>query len=289
MADTFTFGTADGRFLCVDSNGDVSAKPILSFHGSPGSRLMTYGSTEQAASMGVHLLSYDRPGYGQSTSQPDRTVVSCVNDVVRIVDGLEIGRFAVLGVSGGGPHALATAALLPDRVTAVATLCGLGPLAEPTLNPWIGMPPAREAELRVFHNDPAQFRSNLAKMRERYLNLTDEQIVAQHASAPVAANLPLDFFRGVIARVKLGLAPGIEGMWEDHCAHCSPWGCDLESIAAPTQVWHGVADENVPYQHAVWLAEIIPSAELHLVEGESHLSLIANHWADSLRWLATFS
>jgi pimeloyl-ACP methyl ester carboxylesterase len=289
MTDTFNFDTADGRNLCFDSNGDASAKPILTFHGSPGSRLMTYGSTDQAASIGVRLLSYDRPGYGQSTSRADRTVVDCVDDVLRIVDGLEIDRFAVLGISGGGPHALATAALLPDRISAVATLCGLGPMAERGFDPWAGMTPAREAELRVFYDDPALFRSNLVKMRTRYLGLTDEEVVAQHASATIAANLPLDYFRGVIARIKVGLAPGVEGMWEDHCAHCSPWGCDLKAIEAPTQIWHGTADGSIPFQHAVWLAENTPSAKLQLVEGESHLSLVVSHWADALHWLATFS
>lgn len=288
MVDTVCFSTADGRTLCVASNGEAPGKPILTFHGSPGSRLITYGSTEQVASTGVRLLSYDRPGYGQSTSRADRSVVHCVDDVLRIVDGLEIDRFAVLGASGGGPHALAAAALLPDRITAVATLCGLGPMAEPGFDPWAGMTPAREAELRVFYDDPALFRSNLVKMRTRYLGLTDEDVVAQHASATIAANLPLDYFRGVIARIKVGLAPGVEGMWEDHCAHCSPWGFNLKAIEAPTQIWHGTADGSIPFQHAVWLAGNIPSAELHLDEGESHLSLVANRWADALRWLAAF-
>jgi pimeloyl-ACP methyl ester carboxylesterase len=241
----------------------------------------------QSAGMSVRLLSYDRPGYGDSTSKPSRTVVDCVDDVVTIVDGLEVSRFAVLGVSGGGPHALAIAARLPDRVTAVATLCGLGPMVEPGFDPWAGMLPGREAELRVFFDDPAQFRLNLEKMRDRYLALTDEQIVAQHTSANLAASFPLDYLRGVIARVKLGLAPGIEGMWEDHVAHCSPWRVDVQSIDVPAQVWHGTADVNIPFQHAVWLAENITSSELHLVEGGSHLSLVAGHWADALRWLAT--
>lgn len=289
MTETFNFDAADGRNLCVDSNGDGSAKPILTFHGSPGSRLMTYGSADQAASMCVRLLSYDRPGYGHSASRAGRTVVDCVDDVLRIVDGLHIDRFAVLVVSGGGPHALATAALLPVRITAVATLCGLGPMAQRGFDAWAGMTPTREAELRVFYDDPAQFRSNLEAMRTRYLALADEDVVAQHASATIAANLPLDYFRGVIARIKVGRALGIEGMWEDHCAHCSPWGCDVKAIEAPTKMWHRTADVNIPFQHAVWLAENIPSAELQLVEGESHLSLVASCWADALLWLATFS
>lgn len=122
-----------------------------------------------------------------------------------------------------------------------------------------------------------------------FLGLTDEQIAKQHAKASVEANLSLDYFRGVIARIKLGLAPGFEGMWEDQCAYCSPWGFDLKSIAAPTQVWHGVADKSIPYQHAEWLAQNISLAELHLVEGESHVSLVANHWVEVQSWLATFS
>ena len=261
---------------------------MIYFHGSPGGRLMTTAPFEQVESSGVRLISYDRPSYGQSTGRPGRTVVDCVDDVTAIVDALEIGRFAVAGASGGGPHALAVAALLPDRVTAVATLCGLGPMAESEFDHWVGMLPSREAELRVFFDDPALFRSNLAKMREYYLGLTDEQVVAQHATASMAAELSLEYFRGVIARIKSGLASWFEGMWEDHCAHCSPWGFDLKSITAPAQVWHGLADRNIPYQHAEWLARNIPSAELHLAEEESHLSLVANHWADVQSWLATF-
>lgn len=289
MTDTFIIDTIDGRTLCVDSNGDALGRPILAFHGSPGSRVVTHGLAEQALALSVRLLSYDRPGYGQSTARADRTIADSVTDVARIADGLEIDRFAVLGSSGGGPFALAAAALLPDRVTAVVTMCGLGPMAEPGFDPWAGMTPARAAELRVFYDDPAQFGSYLAIMRERYLGLTDEQIVTQHASAPIAANLPLEYFRSVIAQIKLGLAPGVEGVLEDSRASFNPWGFDLESIGVPTQVWHGLADENVPYQHAVWLAEKIPSAELHLVEGEGHLSLSANHRVDALRWLATYS
>ena len=162
-------------------------------------------------------------------------------------------------------------------------------MAEPGFDPWAGMLPAREAELRVYYDDPALFRSNLVKMRARYLGLSDEQVVEQHAGASIAADFPLDYFRALIGRIKLGLAPGIEGMWEDQCAYCSPWGFDLKAIAAPTRVWHGMADQSIPFQHAVWLAGNITSAKLRLVEGESHLSLVANHTADALRWLATCS
>jgi len=250
---------------------------------------MTTAPFEQIEDGGVRLISYDRPSYGQSTGQAGRTVVDCVADVVAIAGALEIDQFAVAGASGGGPHALAAAALLPDRVTGVATLCGLGPMSEPAFDPWVGMLPWREAELRVFYDDPALFRSNLERMRDNFLDLTDEQIAKQHANASVEAKLSLDYFRGVIARIKLGLAPGFEGMWEDQCAYCSPWGFDLKSIAAPTQVWHGVADKSIPYQHAEWLAQNISLAELHLVEGESHVSLVANHWVEVQSWLATFS
>ncbi|NNN00356.1 MAG: alpha/beta hydrolase [Acidimicrobiaceae bacterium] len=138
---------------------------------------------EQIESSGVRLISYDRPNYGQSTGRPGRTVVDCVNDVVTIAGALEIGRFVVAGASGGGPNALAAAALLPDCVTAAATLCGLGPMAKTAFDPWFGMLPPREAELRVVYDDPAIFRSNLDKMRDNFLGLTDEQIAIQHANA----------------------------------------------------------------------------------------------------------
>ncbi|MEO8291337.1 MAG: alpha/beta fold hydrolase, partial [Gaiellaceae bacterium] len=118
---------SDGRILCVVEEGDPGGPAILCHHGTPGSRLLWRGLVEDAGTRGIRLLGYDRPGYGGSDPHPGRRAADAAGDVAAIADGLGIERLAVHGGSGGGPHALACAALLPDRVVAAASLAGVAP------------------------------------------------------------------------------------------------------------------------------------------------------------------
>src|SRR4051794_30899526 len=138
-ASTSSVVTPDGRSLCVDSAGDPAGRPVLVHHGTPSSRLMLASWVRDAEQRGIHLLSYDRPGYGGSAAQPGRNVADCTQDVRVIAAAFGIRRLAVWGISGGGPHALACAALLPDIVTAVATLCSPAPFGGDGLDYFTGM------------------------------------------------------------------------------------------------------------------------------------------------------
>ncbi|MCG6500466.1 alpha/beta fold hydrolase, partial [Kitasatospora sp. A2-31] len=118
---------ADGRALAVETVGDPRGRPVFLLHGTPGSRVGPHPRTSVLYRLGIRLVSFDRPGYGDSARLPGRRVSAAAADVRTIADELGIDRFAVLGRSGGGPHALACAALLPERVTRVALLVSLAP------------------------------------------------------------------------------------------------------------------------------------------------------------------
>ena len=137
--EELTIGTADGRSLTVYDAGDPDGRPILFHHGTPSSGVPFDQHVELAREQGVRLLSYDRAGYGDSTRNPDRAVTDVVRDVEAIADALVLERFATWGLSGGGPHALATAAGLPDRVVAVAAAASIAPPDRPELDLTEGM------------------------------------------------------------------------------------------------------------------------------------------------------
>src|SRR5260221_10564616 len=132
-------GTPDGRMLAVDEGGDASGVPVLVHYGTPGSRLLYEPHVRDAEERGIRLFSYDRPGYGGSSRDAGRTIASCAADVTAICDALGIDRFCVWGISGGGPHALATAALIPDRVAAAAALAPVAPFDAEGLDFYDGM------------------------------------------------------------------------------------------------------------------------------------------------------
>lgn len=129
----------DGRVLRVQDSGATEAPAVVFFHGTPGSRLLHESWLAAAASAGLRLLAYDRPGYGGSTSEPDRTVADAAADTAAVVDQLQVDRFAVWGASGGGPHALVCAALLPDRVVAAAAAPAAAPYDAAGLDWFAGM------------------------------------------------------------------------------------------------------------------------------------------------------
>src|SRR5579863_691508 len=131
--------TPDGRTLAVVEGGDPGGVPMLVHYGTPGSKLLYEPHVRDAEERGLRLFSYDRPGYGGSTRHPGRTIASCAADVTAICDALAVDRFCVWGISGGGPHALATAALLPDRVAAAAALAPVAPYDAEGLDFYDGM------------------------------------------------------------------------------------------------------------------------------------------------------
>jgi pimeloyl-ACP methyl ester carboxylesterase len=225
------------------------------------------------------LIGYDRPGYGHSSPRPGHTVADGAEDVGAIASELGVDRLGVWGFSGGGPYALACAALLPDLVAAAATVGSPAPYGAPGLDYFSGMGEENIEDIKLTLDDPAAARKKARTDWEEMMQVTPEQIVDALKSllSPVdAAVLTGEFARTMVSAMKDGLAPGEQGWWDDSVASISPWGFELESIKAPVKIWHGRHDRFVPFQHGEWLAEHVPGAESGLSETEGHLSLLAD-------------
>jgi pimeloyl-ACP methyl ester carboxylesterase len=282
-----TVQTPDGLTLAVVEAGDPGGRAVLVHNGTPNSRLLYAPSVALAERQGIRLLSYDRPGYGGSTARPGRSVADCADDVRAIAAALDIDELAVWGISGGGPHALACAALLPGLVVAVASLASIAPYGPPDLDFFDGMGELNVEDIRLQLADPVAARAKCEADREEYLAADAETIAGLMRSLlgpEDAAALTGELADYLFACVVSGLAPGAEGWWEDGVAFLEPWGFELESIRTPVLLHHGRDDRFVPFGHGEWLARQIPGVETVLTD-DGHLTLIANHLESIHEWL----
>jgi pimeloyl-ACP methyl ester carboxylesterase len=252
----------DGRTLRVHDAGPTgtAALTLLWHHGSPQTGALLEPLRSAAASRGVRLLSYARPSYGGSSPEPGRDVVAAARDVAQIAQAYGLERFAVMGASGGGPHALACAALLPDRIVAVVCLAGLAPLT--TEFDWFaGM--AAPGGLR----SATKGRS----ARERFA-ATDAFDEGSFTAADWAALRAAWSSLGADA-VAAGTA-GPDGLIDDDVAFVTPWGFELAQVVAPVLLAQGGQDRVVPPSHAEWLLRHLPAAELWLRPRDGHISVL---------------
>jgi len=231
------------------------------------------GFCADAERLGLRFVGYDRPGYGGSTPSPDRPVASAATYAAAVAGVLGLDRFAVMGHSGGGPHALATAALLPDRVLAAVGVAGLAPFDAPGLDWFAGMSEAGEASLR------AAAAGRAAKERhEATANDDDPGFVGADV---VALQGEWSWFMDV---VRPALADGPAALIDDDLAYVGPWGFDVTGVDVPVLLVHGTADRVVPSSHGEWLARHCPRAELRLLPDEGHISAL-RAGPDALEWL----
>lgn len=265
-----------GRVLHVyDAGPDaaVDSLAVIWHHGTPNVGEPPEPLFAAAERLRLRWVSYDRPGYGGSTPRIGRDVASAAADVAAIADALGLERFAVMGHSGGSPHALACAALLPDRVVGAVCAAVIAPFAADGLDWFHGMAPAGAAELRA----AAAGRSDL----EALLSTSDfdpEQFTpADHA----ALAGPWSWLGGVAGKA---LEAGLGGMLDDDVAYVAPWGVDLGQVRAPVLILHGEEDRIAPPAHAKWLAARIPSSELWLRPEDGHVSILREAEA-ALAWL----
>lgn len=280
--------TASGRELLVQEGGDPAGRAVLVQLGTPSSRVLYPPHLIDAIERGIRLIAYDRPGYGGSTPHPGRSVADCAEDTRTVIDALEVDRFAVWGVSGGGPHALACASLLGDRVVAAATLASPAPFDADGLDWWADTGQENIDDDLLVLNDPEAARAKLAKDRLEFFDPSEPDMARAHptlfspADAAVLTDELGDYLR---RRNRTGLAPGIEGVWEDSVAMLKPWGFAVDTIQTPVMVWHGRQDRMVPFQHAEWLTRRLPSAEAHLSDDDAHLTLMAHRVPAVHAWL----
>ena len=288
MLSTHTTHGPDGRTLqyyTLDSGGEDDAGvelsiPLIWFHGSPNVGEPPVPLYDAAVGHGIGWIGYDRPGYGGSTANPGRDIASAAKDVERVADVLGIERFAVMGHSGGGAHALACAALLPDRVGAAVSISGLAPY------PRIGDELTAGSDWfdGLSEGGAEELRAALAGREELERVLENAEFDPEMFTAEDMAMFdgPWNWFNHV---VKLGNANGIGAFVDDDLAALGDWGFDVRDISVPTLIMHGTADRVVPVSHARWLARHLPGAQLRLREGDGHLSVM-NGAADALSWVA---
>jgi pimeloyl-ACP methyl ester carboxylesterase len=260
----------------VQEGGDPRGLPVLVHAGTPNSRNLYPLHVALATTQGIRLISYDRPGYGGSTPHPGRTVADCATDVRTIADAMGIDRLAIWGISGGGPHALACAALLADRVVAVASLASVAPYDSPGLDYFAGMGELNVDDMKLLLDDPVAARAKAITDRELMVTATPEGIREYMGSllSPIdAAVMTGELAEHMARNIHDGLAPGIEGWWDDGWAHLHPWGFEFDTIRVPVMLWHGRHDRFVPFGHGEWLAKQIPGVEAHLSDEDGHLTL----------------
>jgi pimeloyl-ACP methyl ester carboxylesterase len=265
----------DGRTLHVyDTAGDGEDRlTVLWHHGTPNLGAPPEPLLPAAARLGLRWVSYDRPAYGGSTPLPGRDLASAAADAAAIADRLGIGRFAVMGHSGGSSHALASGALLPARVLAVVCVSALAPMHAEGLDWFAGMAPAGAAELAAAVQGRAALVDRLVSN-----DFDPEQFTpADHAALAGSWS-----WLGSVAGQ--ALAGGLDGMVDDDLAYVAPWGFDPAQVRAPVLLLHGGKDRVAPSAHARWLAGRIPSAELWLRPEDGHISVLASAEA-ALGWL----
>ena len=275
--------TPDGRTLAVEDAGDRGGRPVLVHVGTPGGRRL-YGprTLADAERRQLRLISYDRPGYGGSTPQPGRSMADCASDVRVICETLGIGRLAMWGLSGGGPHVLACAALLPDLVPAVASLASPAPYDAEGLDWMAGFSQEAIDEAELTLTDQAAARALFRRLREEMLAATPAEVAL--GMQPDAAGADLALATDEAVSMQQALAPGIEGSWDDCVAQLSPWGFDVAQISVPVLLLHGGQDRAVPFGHGQWLASRIPGAEAWFFADEGH-GLRERHIEDVHAWL----
>lgn len=284
-----TIKLKDGREIGYATAGPREGRPVFFCHGTPGSRLdLQVGETETLVSeRGIRVFALERPGYGLSTPNPGRRVVDWADDVRQVADALGIESFSVYGYSAGGPHALACAARLGDRVTSVGTVSGVGVSGIP--GEFAGMGPNERLLHRLVRISPRFVsgayrlaRSNARRSPDRFFR-DFEKDCSESDRALLADPRAREAF---LATVREALRPGVRGAVDDWVAlDRRPWGFDPEEISVPTVLVYGDADRMVPVTQGRDLARRIPQARTIEVAGEGHL-LIVKRMAEILDALA---
>jgi pimeloyl-ACP methyl ester carboxylesterase len=277
--------TADGRRLAVFVAGPEDGEAIIVHGGTPDGRPLFSANVEEGTRRGLRHISYQRPGYGGSERLPGRSVADCAGDVAAIADALEIETFFVAGASGGGPHALACAALLPARVRAAATIASVAPIDAEGLDWLDGMGDENIHEFAAMEAGPKALENFLETEAENYRSVRGEEVLHALGDLISDADRPAltgDFADHLAASIREALRNGIWGWFDDDMAFNRNWGFDLAGIEVPVAIWQGDDDRFVPPPHGRWLAENVAGAAAHLSPGEGHLSLNISSYGEIL-------
>jgi pimeloyl-ACP methyl ester carboxylesterase len=273
-----TVQTVDGRTLELLLAGPRDGEVLLFHHGTPGAAVLHQPLVDAAAAQGLRTVLYSRPGYGRSTPHHGRRVADAAADSRTVLDAVDADRFVTLGWSGGGPHALACAALLGDRCRAAAVIAGVAPL-EGSPEEWTaGMGEDNVAEFSAALRGADALKVYLAADAEGLQVATRDVLAAMTTLMSPVDVAAMSGSTGdyLAALMRHALLQGADGWLDDDLAFVTSWGLNLADIAVPVALWQGAEDLMVPHRHGTLLAGDVPSSQVHFVPGHGHLTLIAD-------------
>ena len=279
--DTQLVRTTDGRDLEVLVTGPADGLPLVFHHGTPQAAV-PFGILERpAAERGLRTISYSRPGYGRSTRRSDgattATVADDAADTVAVLDALGHDTFVTLGWSGGGPRALACAALLSGRCLAATSGVGIAPADAEGFDHTAGMGPENVAEFAAMAEGSEALTAFLEEHGTPLFSATADDIAREMGGLlpPVdQAAMTGELAEYLSASSRHAGAQGIIGWHDDDLTLIRPWGFDVRAVQVPVAVWQGSEDLMVPFAHGQWLAANVAGAQAHLTEGQGHVSLL---------------
>jgi pimeloyl-ACP methyl ester carboxylesterase len=267
----------DGRTLEYVVDGPADGLPLVFHHGTPSAAVPFPLMTAAAAAHGLRTVLHSRPGYAGSAPRPGRTVADDAADVAAILDALGAERFLTMGWSGGGPHALASAALLPDRCLAAATVAGVAPHRGDTQDWLAGMGQENLDEFGAALAGEAALTAYLEQEAAGMAGVTGPDIAAALGDLVSDVDkraLTGDFADYLAATFRASVSTGIAGWRDDDLAFAADWGFPLDRFPVPVAIWQGEQDRMVPFEHGRRLAAQVTGAEVHLEPDEGHISLI---------------
>ena len=281
-----TAAARDGRTLAYVERGHADGAPVIACHGTPGSRLARHPDPELYERHGVRIVMYDRPGYGRSEPQPGRSIADAAADVEALADELGLERFAVVGGSGGAPHALACGALLGERVLRVGALVTPAPSDAPDFDFFTDL---AEINIREF-GAALEGRDAIEAHLQAYVDQlrSDPDGVLDEIAAEVPevdrAILARPDFRAIIRESFVeAVLQGSRGWADDDLAFAKQWGFALEDVTAEVRLWQGELDVLAPRSHGEYVASRLPNARFELLEGGGHF--LDEEWGIVLDWL----
>jgi pimeloyl-ACP methyl ester carboxylesterase len=279
VTDSLRTTTApDGRTIGFAEWGDRDGTPVFSLHGTPGSRLGRVPDEDALRAAGLHVITYDRAGYGVSDRHPGRTVVDNVADVAAIADAIGIERFYITGGSGGGPHSMAVAARVPDRVIAAEASVSPVPYDLDGFDFFAGMDPENIKEFSWALDGEQTLHRELTRIAAQILQRVEagrsEDALGDFELDPSdRAVLGRDDMKQMFAEMfRHAFVNGVWGWVDDDLAMLKPWGFDISEITVPITIRYGSKDVLVPAAHGDWLAAHVPNAKVFVAGDAGHLS-----------------
>lgn len=284
--ETNTVKLKNGRKLGFVEYGDPRGKPILYFHGFPGSRLEAHHLHQSALSNGCRVLAIDRPGMGLSSMDNSRSILAWADDVTEFLNYLDLVKCAIMGHSGGAPFVAACAYAIPDRISRLAIVSGMAPFKYPEAS--IGLARGQQFANKLIMHIPylANLMMALTRMMLKRPSKMMEQLLKQLPEIDQKLFLDPDVGKMIIDSTIEAFQKGLSGPAKEIKLVLKPWGFDLEDIRCSVDIWHGTVDSQVPLSHAKIYGSKIPGASLNIIENEGHHSLIRNYSDSILKGVA---